>query len=156
MSIKAVPFVLSCLLVLSGTAAHAEPVGEWFSGYGQGITEYAIENDSAQSDYFYIACSDEGDATIMFTVAKKEPGPNSSLSVAIGDQNYDLAVGEDKLFHTDTKKASDDFRSLWNAIRTSSGSMQVRLPTGEAASFTLKGAAKVLTEEPCTTAFEKK
>lgn len=152
---KTASLALTGLLAFTGTTAQAEPVGQWFSGYGQGITEYAIENDSAKSDYFYIACADAGDATIMFTVSKKEPQPGSSVVVTIADKDYELPVGEDKLFHTDSRSDSDTFGALWDAIRASSGSMEVRLATGETASFTLQGAAKEMPGEHCTTAYGK-
>lgn len=152
---KTASLVLIGLLTLTGPMAQAEPVGQWFSGYGQGITEYAIENDSAKSDYFYIACDDAGDATIMFTVSTREPEPGSSVVVTIGARDYELPVAEDRLFHTHSRADSDTFGALWDDIRSSSGSMRVRLASGEAASFTLEGAAKEMPREHCKTAYEK-
>lgn len=155
MHVKTASLALTGLFTFTGTMAQAEPVGQWFSGYGQGITEYAIENDSAKSDYFYIACADAGDATIMFTVSTKEPEPGSSVFVTIGDKDYELPVAQDKLFHTDSRADSDTFGALWDDIRASGGSMQVRLSTGDTATFPLKGAATLMPEEHCTTAHEK-
>ncbi|RYD42185.1 MAG: hypothetical protein EOP63_13630 [Sphingomonadales bacterium] len=43
-------------LIGAASTARAEPIGRWWSGFGQGTLEYAIKNDSAGSDYFCIAC----------------------------------------------------------------------------------------------------
>lgn len=60
------------LLAWTVGPATAEPIGRWFSGFGQGTVEYGIKNDSAGSDYFYIACTPEG-AQIRVTVGEKTP-----------------------------------------------------------------------------------
>jgi hypothetical protein len=143
------------LLVLSAAKSgvvSAEPMGRWYSGFGQGITEYGIKNDSAGSDYFYIAWAPDG-ATIDFTVGGKNPQPQSTVIVDRGADDFELPTDDHGRFTTGSHVASDNFRALWQSLR--SGSLvRIRLSTGETTVFTLKRAAKILPAKRCKTAFE--
>jgi len=145
---------LGLSLLVGTAAANAEPIGRWFYGYGQGVLEYGIKNDSAGGDYFSIWCDYKG-AGAWFIVSRKDPLPLSSVFVVINDDQFEIPVREDHYFHTDSHVEYSIFRSLWEAIRTNNGVMHVRLSSGETTTFPLKGAAKALPKEPCETAFEK-
>lgn len=140
------------LLAITALPASAEPTGRWFSGYGQGTMEYGIKNDSAGSDYFYIACPEDG-ATINFTVGGKNPEPHSVVIVVIGADEYELFTGKTGEFRTTSHVGYDNFRSLWTSMRKGQ-TMRVRLSTGESTAFTLRGAAAALPREHCKTSFE--
>lgn len=143
------------ILILLGvsTTAGAEPIGRWFSGYGQGTMEYGLKNDSAGSDYFYIACPEDG-ATISFTVGGKNPRPNSKVFVVIGSDEYELYTDKAGEFRTDSHVDYDTFRTLWSSLRAGNAA-RVRLSSGQSTAFTLAGAAKVLPREQCKTGFEQ-
>lgn len=137
---------------ISGVAS-AEPIGRWWAGFGQGNFEYAIKNDSAGSDQFYIGCG-EVPTTISFRIGGVEPRRGQSVLITIGGDEFDLPLGDNGYFETKSHVASDNFRALWSAIRTGQV-MRVRLSTGQSTAFTLKGAAKALPKEACATDFER-
>lgn len=141
-----------CAVAITGVAA-AEPIGRWWAGFGQGNFEYAVKNDSAGSDEFYIGCG-EVPTTISFRISGVEPKRGQSVLITIGGDEFDLPLGENGYFETKSHVASDNFRALWSAIRAGQV-MRVRLSTGQSTSFTLKGAAKALPKESCTTEFER-
>lgn len=142
------------LCIAAPSAASAEPMGRWFSGYGQGTTEYGIKNDSAGSDYLYIACSPEYGTSISFTIGGKNPRPRSTVIATIGSDEFELYTDGMGQFQTASRVSYDTFRTLWEAMRTGSA-MRVRLSTGQSTAFTLKGAAKVLGRQHCQTDFER-
>ncbi len=115
--------------------------------------EYGLKNDSAGSDYFYIACFEDG-ATISLTVGGKNPQPTSKVLVVIGADEYELYTDKAGEFRTDSHVAYDTFRTLWASLRTGSVA-RVRLSSGQSTAFTLVGAAKVLPREQCKTGFEQ-
>lgn len=143
--------VIAVTVALSSVAA-AEPTGRWFTGFGQGTTEYGIKNDSAGKDYLYIACSPDG-ATIDFTVAGKNPAGDSAVDVEVGRDKYQLHTDTYGRFTTDSHGSSDTFRALWDSLRRGSRA-DVRLSTGKTASFTLENTGRILPPKPCPTAYE--
>lgn len=146
--------MLAIFGVSISTVASAEPIGRWFSGYGQGTMEYGIKNDSAGNDYFYIACSPDFGTTIRITVGGKDAPPNQNVIVVIGPNEFELFTDQEGYFRTDSHVASDTFRALWGALRNGAA-MRVRLQSGESTAFTLNGSSKVLDTEPCETDFER-
>lgn len=147
-------YVFAGVMLALTTSASAEPMGKWFSGWGQGVSEYGIKNDSAGSDYFYIACPDDDGAVIHITVGGKNPEPLSTVIVTIGSDEYELYINDSRKFDTSSHVASDNFTALWAALR-SGEVMRVRLSTGETTAFTLKGTSKALPQSPCVTSFER-
>ncbi len=139
-------------LAIAGTA-DAEPIGRWWAGFGQGNFEYAIKNDSAGSDEFYIGCG-ELPTTIRFRIGGVEPIEGQSVLINIGADEFDLRLGRQGRFETKSHVESDNFHALWDVIR-SGKIMRVRLSTGQSTVFTLKGAAKALPKEACSTDFER-
>lgn len=143
----------TALALMAVTSAAAEPIGRWWAGFGQGNFEYAIKNDSAGSDQFYIGCG-EVPTTIRFRIGGVEPKRGQSVLITIGGDEFDLPLGESGYFETKSHVASDNFRALWSAIRAGQV-MRVRLSSGQSTAFTLKGAAKALPKDACTTDFER-
>jgi len=141
------------LLVPAGSTSAAS-FGEWGAGFGQGVLEYGIKNDSAGSDHLYIACSDDWGTSVSFTVGGKSPPAKSDVFVAAGRDQLELSTDEWGSFTTKSHVASDTFRYLWAIIRRESV-LHVRLASGESTTFSLKGAAKVLPREPCKTDYER-
>ena len=131
--------------------AFAEPIGRWWSGYGQGTLEYGIKNDSAGNDTVYIACAYDH-TTINFDVGGKDPRPRSLVVVVIGADEWELYVDNEGMIPTSSHVAADNFISLWKGMRNGS-SMRVRLSTGESTVFSLSGSSKALPKEPCKTDF---
>lgn len=141
-------------LVMLSAAVSAANFGRWGSGFGQGVLEYGIQNDSAGSDRIYIACSDDWGTSISFTVGGKNPPARSDVFVAAGRDQLELMTDENGSFRTGSHVASDTFRYLWTMMRRENV-LHVRLSSGESTSFTLNGAAKVLPRDPCKTDFER-
>lgn len=138
---------------LFGGGALAEPTGVWWAGFGQGNFEYAIKNDSAGSDEFYVSCG-EVPTTIRVRVGGVDPQAGQTSVVTIGAAEYELFTGPGGEFETKSHVGSDTFHALWDAIRGGQV-MRVRLATGQSTVFTLKGAAKALPKESCPTDFER-
>lgn len=145
---------ICAILLASAHPAGAEPIGRWFSGYGQGTLEYGIKNDSAGSDYFYIACSPDFGTSIRITVGAQDAKPGSTTIVVIGGDEFELWTDKDGVFRTDSHVAYDTFRSLWDAMRRGTV-MRVRLSSGQSTVFTLRGAAIELPRAHCETDFER-
>lgn len=133
-------------------AAKAEPIGRWWSGFGQGTPEYAIKNDSADPDYFYIACPIGEGARIYVTVGGVDPKPRSKVIVTIGGDEIELAVNSQGHIETTSHFEADTFYALWPLIRSGT-EMRVRLQSGQSTRFTLKGSSAALPKEPCDTGF---
>lgn len=142
-------------ITIAGIAgeASAEPIGKWWAGSGQGNLEYAIKNDSAGSDQFYIGCG-WAPTTISLKVGGVEPKQGQHAFITIDGDEFDLSLGEYGNFETKSHVDSDTFIALWTAIRAGQ-TMRVKLSTGQSTSFTLTGAAKALPKEPCETDFAK-
>lgn len=124
------------------STAVAEPIGRWWSGFGQGNSEYGIKNDSAGADEIYIACG-EVPTTVSFTVTGHHPKPGDTAYVTIGRDEFVLPLGRQGEFETVSHVAADNFQALWTSIRSGSA-MRVRLSTGQSTGFTLKGAGAAL------------
>ncbi|NEX91177.1 hypothetical protein [Caulobacter sp. 17J65-9] len=146
---KRAVFVLAAWAAASSVAA--EPMGVWWSGFGQGTFEYGIKNDSAGSDSVYIACSDDS-TTISFTVGGEDPKPAQSVVVTIGGDEFEVWTDQLGRGGTASHASADTFTALWAAMRKGDV-MRVRLASGRSTAFTLKGAAKALPKEPCTPDF---
>ena len=144
-------FFMAAALTLTASIANAEPIGRWWAGFGQGNFEYGIHNDSAGSDTVYISCG-EVPTTIEFTIGGVNPKQGSDILVTIGADEFVLSAGKDGYFDTKSHVASDNFHALWDAMRAGQF-MRVRLASGQSTAFMLKGAAKVLPKQACTTDF---
>lgn len=137
--------------MLIAAPVSAEPIGRWWTGFGQGTTEYGIKNDSAGSDTIYIACAPDH-TYVSFRVGGVEPKQGETTIITIGADEYELNGGEWGYFETKSHVESDTFIALWQSLR-SGAAARVRLQTGQSTAFTLKGASKVLGKEPCETDF---
>ena len=132
----------------------AEPIGQWYSGFGQGTVEYGIKHDSAGSDYFYIACSPDFGTSINITVGGTDAPPGKNVVVTIGADEFDLPIGRDGYFTTHSHIAYDIFRTLWSSLRRGTV-MRVRLANGQSTVFSLRGSGRILPKQHCRTDFER-
>jgi len=145
---------LVCLTALSLSApALTEPTGRWWSGFGQGTTEYGIKNDSAGSDSFYMVCAPDR-TYVSLRIGGREPRKGETVTVTIGRDEFTLFLGENGYFETNSHVNHDTYLALWAAIREGAD-MRVRLATGQSTNFTLLGAAKILPREACATDFAR-
>lgn len=141
------------LATMMPALALAEPVGEWWTGYGQGTFEYGVQNDSAGSDAIYITCNDDRTVATMSVGGNSIPSETSVL-VTIGAHEFELSSDDEGNVATASRSDSDNFEAFWHAMRAGQ-SMRVRLATGQSTAFTLKGAAKALPKQPCLTDFAR-
>lgn len=147
------PMLLGLGLAAAPVAAYAEPIGRWFSGFGQGTVEYGIRNDSAGSDYLYIACAPDR-TYISLTVGGAQPRSGDRITITIDADEFEIMAGEHGYFQTGSHVESDTFRAVWESMRAGSN-MRVRLSTGQSTNFTLSGSARTLGPQPCETDFER-
>lgn len=146
-------WIVGFTFLIFSKPAIAEPIGKWWSGWGQGTSEYGFKNDSAGSDKIYIACGEQ-ETTIRFTVGGKSPPPKSTVFVTIGDEEYTIITNEWGDGTTNCRVCADNFIALWEAIREGQ-TMWVRYADGRATRFPLAGADKVLEPDACTTDFAR-
>lgn len=140
-------------VALAPAQVRSEPVGRWWSGWGQGTTEYGIKNDSAGSDAIYIACAHDT-TYVSFTVAGKNPSPGSRVIVTIEPDEYEFLATRDGYLGTLNHVEADTFYALWSSLRRGTAA-RVRLASGESTIFSLKGSSKVLDKEACTPDFAR-
>ncbi len=123
----------STLLLASMNAMAFGEVGQWSSGWGQGVSEYTAV--SAEGDSIYIACDPEKDMYMSVTVGGKEY-----------DKGFDL-VTDGELFEspydTKTTRIAADFPMLWVHLRKAK-SIQVKTHDGKTVDLPSKGSSKVL------------
>lgn len=137
-------------LLLPGIA-HAEPIGRWRSGFGQGTLEYGIKNDSAGSDEIYIACS-ETSTMMYFSIGGAEPPASSQVILTIGNDEFQILTNEKGIGVTDCHVCADNFDALWPALRSGSV-VWVSYQDGKRTKFTLDGSSKALPPERCKADF---
>lgn len=123
----------SAMLLGSMNAMAYGEVGEWSSGWGQGVSEYTAV--SAEGNSIYIACEPEKDMHMTVTVAGKEY-----------ENGFDL-VADGELFKTpyDTKttEIAVDFPFLWEHLRKAK-SIQIKTHDGKTVNLPSKGSSKAL------------
>jgi hypothetical protein len=147
--------ILLCVaLVLVPTSAPAAELGKWRFGFGQGISEYSIQNDSAGSDEFSIVCSDDWVTSINLQVGGRQPSNRSTVTIDVDADEFSFVADEGGSIRTASHVDSDNFRALWKDIRRGSF-MRVRLQSGRSTTFRLRGASTVLEREACKTDFER-
>jgi hypothetical protein len=123
----------SALLLASMNAMAFGEVGQWSSGWGQGVSEYTAV--SVDGNSIYIAC---------------QPDKDMYMSVKVGGEKYDAGfdlVIDGELFKTpyDTKttEIAVDFPMLWVHLRKAKN-IQVKTHDGKTASLPSKGSNKTL------------
>lgn len=141
---------ISCCLI-GGVAA--EPIGRWWSGFGQGDLEYGIKNDSRGSDQIYVACT-ERQTYVSFSVGGRNPRAGEYIYFTVGADELEVMADEDGRFSTSSHVDYANFQKFWQLLRAGSHA-RVRFQQGGSTSFRLDGAAKTLPPKPCETDFER-
>ena len=126
-----------CLLLLSfGAFAYGE-VGQWSSGWGQGVTEYTTVD--SKKNALYIACSDSAPVSMTLTVSGKEYGTYAK-------KGFDLIIDGKEVqtpYDTGSRVGANNFLYAWDAIRKAK-TLQAKIGEGKVVDLPLKNAAKVL------------
>jgi|SRR5215217_489568 len=155
--------VLTAVLALCATTANAEPKGRWWSGWGQGVTEYGF-NDGMGSE-IYIACTDsptpndKNATSIRVSVKGVDPAPGSEVVFIVGQDSFSFVYDrKDNLIATASHVDASNFYALWEAIiGGSSLNLMItdRIGNKHMKTFPLKGSAKALGSEACKTDFAR-
>ncbi len=136
-----------------GTAAVKTPEAVWTSDYGQGVSEYGVQNDSAGSDSISLSCNDEK-TEMSFSVGGETP-KHQRVTAYVGAQELEVMVGDDGNVLTDSHAEADNYTALYDAMRSGQPSIRVRVASGKTATFSLKGAKDVLPEFGCQPDFAR-
>lgn len=113
--------------------------GRWSSGWGQGVSEYVV-NDG-KGNQLYIACSDD------------EQTP-ANMTLTVGGKRYGFAESRDFVLIIDGKPplspsdagsnaGGDNFRVAWDGIRKAK-TLVAKTADGKTVSLPVTGAAKAL------------
>ena len=127
------------LMVLGLVSAQAfafGEIGQWSSGWGQGVSEYTVVDEKSNS--LYIACGDEP-VSMTLTVDRVEYGSNSKKS-------FDLIIDGKVIempYETSSRVGSDNFRFAWDAIRKAK-TLEAKTSAGKTIALPLKSVAKAL------------
>lgn len=127
---------LAVLGLISTQAFAFGEVGQWSSGWGQGVSEYTVVDEKNNS--LYIACGDEP-VTMTLTVDRVEYGSNSKKS-------FDLIIdgkGIEMPYETSSRVGADNFRFAWDGMRKAK-TLEAKTSTGKTIVLPLKNVAKAL------------
>ena len=139
------------LLFLSFAVFAYGEVGQWSSGWGQGVSEYTTVD--AKKNGLYIACSDSAPVAMTLTVSGKEYGTYARTG-------FDLIIDGNEVqtpYMTESRVGADNFIYAWDLVRKAK-TLKAKTADGQVVDLPLKGAAKVLPKTnskdfPCSVAF---
>lgn len=130
------------LSAVCGAYAFGE-VGQWSTGYAQGVTEYTAVVSNKTN--LYIACDEyEKPVSMTLTVDGKDYGSGAN-------KGFDFIIDGKEIqtpYETASRVGANNFIYAWDAIRKAK-TLQAKTADGKLVDLPLKGAAKVL---PKTTA----
>ena len=148
MKLSAVILALTATMPLSSTAWAFGDVGQWSSGWGQGVSEYMVVD--AKGNKLYIACSPDENVKMILTTGGKDYG-------SYGEKGFDLIIDGDEIWqpYSEAHAAQGSFLLAWNGIR-SGKKLQAKTEDGKLIDLPLKNAAKALPKPtakdfPCKT-----
>jgi hypothetical protein len=126
--------------------AQAEPIGRWFGASDSGAPVYGFTRDAAGLDAIQIVCA-PGEPRLRVLVGSARPKPRDLVKFVIDGTEWDLFTNDDQEV-TPQGQDGGSFIGLWNGLRRGQA-VRVRLASGGAATFSLRGAARVLPRQPC-------
>lgn len=138
-------------LITIASAARAEPVGRWWSGWAMGTSEYGF-NDGAGNKVL-ISCSDDTGTSIAVYFGGKSPRPGDRVVFSVDGDKVDFVIDRLGQVATTSRVDSSNFQYLWGKMRKG-GRLQVSAG-GRSASYPLAGSARVLEAQACTTDFDR-
>jgi hypothetical protein len=112
-------------------------LGQWSSGWGQGVSEYTAV--ASKGNELYIACSDDAPVTMTLTVTGVEYGSNST-------NGFDLVIDGKEIqtpYNTSSRVGADNFSYAWIALRKAK-KLQAKTSDGKELTLPTKGVAKAL------------
>lgn len=120
-----------------GAWAYGE-IGQWSSGWGQGVTEYTAVVSNKTS--LYIACDEhEKPVSMTLTIEGKDYGSGAK-------KGFDLIIDGKEIttpYDTGSRVGANNFFYAWDAIRKAK-TLKAKTEDGKMVDLPLKGAAKVL------------
>lgn len=130
--------ILSCTLcTLSSLAMAFGEIGQWSSGWGQGVSEYNVSD--AQGNSLYIACSEDRSVSMILTLNGQEYGSYS-------EQGFDLLIDGQEIqtpYDTASRVGANNFLFAWEALRKAKTLLAIT-SDGARVELSTRGSAKVL------------
>lgn len=143
---------LGTLSVLAAaSAAEAEPIGRWWSGWAMGTSEYGF-NDGAGNKVL-ISCSEDTGTSIAVYFAGRSSRSGDRIVFSVDGDKVDFVADRSGQVATASRVDSSNFQYLWDKMRK--GNRLQVLSGGRSASYPLSGSARVLEVQPCTTDFNR-
>lgn len=148
--IRRVALGIAGLCCAASAFAYGE-VGQWSSGWGQGVSEYAaVVSPKTQ---LYIACSDSVPVSMTLTVEGKSYGSSEA-------KGFDLVIDGKAIetpYLTDSRVGANNFIYVWDALRKAKA-IVAKTEDGKLVKLPTKGVAKALPASaskdfPCSVAF---
>lgn len=145
-------FILSAIGFFSAASpAFAETIGEWWSGWAMGTSEFGYTDHSGNK--LLISCSDDSGTSISVQVDGRTPKEGDNLIFVVDGDKVEFMANDMGQVPTFSRVDSSNFQYLWGKLRT--GSQLTVSFSGNSAIYPLKGSAKALEAEPCTTDFDR-
>lgn len=142
---KKICFALALIAINSTTVAFGK-TGQWYAGWGQGVSEYqAIVNDKNK---LYIACpdtyGDEDDKPVTMTLVVN--GRQYFGSYINDKENFDLIIDNERFsrpYQTGSRAGHNNFEYIWKKLRSAKSLVAVT-DDGKKLILPTKNSAKVL------------
>lgn len=132
-------------------SAASEEFGVWNSGWGQGISEYWIQN--TLTEQFMLTCDPYKGPSEVIVIKGDGPPASSTVEAEVDGRIFQLQIGSDSRLNTECIACASNFEALWVAIRKGQ-SLRVRFADKRSAMFSLKGTSNVLPKDACKTQLE--
>lgn len=130
--IVAIPFLAASM----GAMAFGE-IGQWSSGWGQGVSEYTAV--VSKGNALYIACSDDQPVSMKLTVNGVEYGADSKKGFNLVFDGKEIETP----YETNSRVGENNFDYAWKALRTAK-TLQAITSNGKKLNLPTKGVAKAL------------
>lgn len=125
------------LMTASAAAMAFGEVGQWSSGWAQGVDEYTAV--ASKGNVLSIACSDDKPVSMTLTINGAEYGTGSKNS-------FDLVIDGKTIptpYLTDSMVGENNFNYAWQAMRKAK-TLQAKTSDGKTLNLPIKGAAKAI------------
>ncbi|KAF0867436.1 hypothetical protein [Pseudomonas sp. LD120] len=125
------------LLPLCTHALAFGEIGQWSSGWGQGVSEY--QATSARGATLYIACSEDRAVSMTLTVGGVDYG-------TYGQKGFSLIIDGQEIsspYETASRVGQNNFGYAWERLRKAS-KLLAKTDDGQVVELPTKGSAKTL------------
>ena len=135
--------LLVCLCLTTAAVAFGSD-DQWTAGWGQGISEAIVTN--GPGNQIYVTCGENygrsGHTAVSFSLAGREPTGSTTTLTFDGLDPQDFSLWDGRV--TSDCRACESNYSAIIALLKQRQNVHVRFENGDAAKFTLKGAAKAI------------